>query len=153
MGPNLIWCPSRVMHGPGSFLDLCARELFWAIDRFLWIYACTVGGFRLCLILCYMWDYAIELLCCIIKWQNQQYRICRTTRWFAGARHPRCLTGGGDNTHGLQFPLVAKRLACMVASSATAEHVLDILTHMNLSQGINPDEMRLSPPPSLLPKR
>jgi hypothetical protein len=41
----------------------------------------------------------------------------------------------------------------MVASSATAEHVLDILTHMNLSQGINPDEMRLSPPPSLLPKR
>jgi hypothetical protein len=62
-------------------------------------------------------------------------------------------TGGGDSTHGLRFPLIAKRLACMVASSATAEHVLDILTHMNLSQGITHDEVCLSPPPSLLPKR
>ncbi|KAH9544803.1 hypothetical protein CY35_12G014000 [Sphagnum magellanicum] len=43
-------------------------------------------------------------------------------------------------THGLLIPLVAKRLACMVASSATSEHVLDILTHMNLSQGIIPEE-------------
>jgi hypothetical protein len=62
-------------------------------------------------------------------------------------------TGGGDSTHGLWFPLIAKHLACMVASSATAEHVLDVLTHMNLSQGIIPDEVCLSPPPSLLPKR
>ncbi|CAK9861373.1 unnamed protein product [Sphagnum jensenii] len=62
-------------------------------------------------------------------------------------------TGGGDSTHGLRFPLIAKRLACMVAFSATAEHVLNILTHMNLSQGIIPDEVCLSPPPSLLPKR
>jgi hypothetical protein len=41
----------------------------------------------------------------------------------------------------------------MVASSATAEHVLDVLTHMKLSQGIIPDEVSLSPPPSLLPKK
>jgi hypothetical protein len=41
----------------------------------------------------------------------------------------------------------------MVASSATSEQVLDILTHVNLSQGIIPDEVSLSPPPSLLPKR
>jgi hypothetical protein len=40
----------------------------------------------------------------------------------------------------------------MVASSATAEHMLDILTHMNLSQGINPDEMHLSPPLLFFPK-
>ncbi|CAK9198292.1 unnamed protein product [Sphagnum troendelagicum] len=46
------------------------------------------------------------------------------------------------STHGLRFPLVAKRLACMVASSATSEHVLDILTHVNLSQGIIPDEWK-----------
>jgi hypothetical protein len=30
----------------------------------------------------------------------------------------------------------------MVASSATSEHVLDILTHVNLSQGIIPDEWK-----------
>jgi hypothetical protein len=41
----------------------------------------------------------------------------------------------------------------MVVSSATSEHVLDILTHVNLSQGIIPDEVSLSPPPSLLPNR
>jgi hypothetical protein len=41
----------------------------------------------------------------------------------------------------------------MVASSATSEHVLDILTHVNLSQGIIPDEVSLSPTPSLLPKQ
>jgi hypothetical protein len=58
-----------------------------------------------------------------------------------------------NSTHGLRFPLVAKRLACMVASSATSEHVLDILTHVNLSQGTIPDEVSLSPTPSLLPKR
>jgi hypothetical protein len=37
------------MHDPGSFLDFCTREcFFWAKDRFLWIYACTAGGFTLC---------------------------------------------------------------------------------------------------------
>jgi len=41
----------------------------------------------------------------------------------------------------------------MVASPATSEQVLDILTHVNLPQGIIPDEVSLSPPPSLLPKR
>jgi hypothetical protein len=37
------------MHDPGSFLDFCTMEcFFWAKDRFLWIYACTAGGFTLC---------------------------------------------------------------------------------------------------------
>jgi hypothetical protein len=40
-----------------------------------------------------------------------------------------------------------------VASPATSEQVLDILTHVNLPQGNIPDEVSLSPPPSLLPKR
>jgi hypothetical protein len=31
----------------------------------------------------------------------------------------------------------------MVASSATSEQVLDILTHVNLSQGIIPDEWKM----------
>ncbi|KAH9544818.1 hypothetical protein CY35_12G014500 [Sphagnum magellanicum] len=57
------------------------------------------------------------------------------------------------STHGHRFPLVAKHLACMVASPATSEQVLDILTQVNLPQGIIPDEVSLSPPPSLLPKR
>jgi hypothetical protein len=49
------------------------------------------------------------------------------------------------------LPLVV--MTAHMASSATSEHVLDILSHVNLSQGINPDEVSLSPPPSLLPKR
>jgi hypothetical protein len=40
----------------------------------------------------------------------------------------------------------------MVASSATSEHVLDILTHVDLSQGIIPDEVSLSPPLLFFPK-
>ncbi|KAH9544827.1 hypothetical protein CY35_12G015400 [Sphagnum magellanicum] len=55
------------------------------------------------------------------------------------------------STHGLRFPLVAKRLACMVASSATSEQVLDILTHVNLSQGNIPDEKINEPDAEDLP--
>ncbi|XP_024366271.1 histone-lysine N-methyltransferase ATXR4 [Physcomitrium patens] len=40
------------------------------------------------------------------------------------------------STYGVRFPLIAKRLACMVASSRTSPKSLDILSHVDLSHGI-----------------
>jgi len=43
------------------------------------------------------------------------------------------------STYGVRFPLIAKRLACMVISSGTSPNALDILSHVNLSHGIPAD--------------
>jgi len=43
------------------------------------------------------------------------------------------------STYGVRFPLIAKRLACMVISSETSPNLLDILSHVNLSHGIPAD--------------
>lgn len=43
------------------------------------------------------------------------------------------------STYGVRFPLIAKRLACMVTSSGSSPNSLDILSHVNLSHGIPAD--------------
>ncbi|KAG0558058.1 hypothetical protein KC19_10G001400 [Ceratodon purpureus] len=43
------------------------------------------------------------------------------------------------SNYGVRFPLIAKRLACMVISSGTSPNSLDILSHVNLSNGIPAD--------------
>lgn len=49
------------------------------------------------------------------------------------------------STYGVRFPLIAKRLACMVTSSVTSPNSLDILSHVNLSHGIPADVSELVP--------
>ncbi len=76
------------MHGPGSFLDFCAREcVFWAKHWFLWVYVCAAGGFSLCS------NPLLHMGFCNST-AVLHYKICRTDSIeFAGAPHPRCLTG------------------------------------------------------------
>jgi hypothetical protein len=49
-----------------------------------------------------------------------------------------CTSTASKMPNWVVLPLVV--MTAHMASSATSEHVLDILSHVNLSQGINPDE-------------